>query len=289
MAYIKSRNIAEHPKKLYLIFSFLLKHWVATISFTMVVIFFAFSIFGQSFAPYNALGINILNRVEAPSFAHWMGTDQLGRDIFSRIIVGARPTAIVALTSIVIGGFVGCLLGVIAGYKGGKIDMFIMRIADASLSLPALLLAMVFSIVYGPGLLPVVATIAFLIWSHFARVVRSAAQVIRHKDWIKQAKVNGCSEFYIMWRHVLPHVVDVWLVMATLQVGGVILMEASLSFLGIGVPPPAPSWGQMAATGREYITDAWWIAIFPALALTLVIVAFNYLGDWVRDRFDPHE
>lgn len=266
-----------------------LDNWVALLAGMIILVFAVAATFGQLVAPRDALAINIGNRILGPSVENWLGTDQLGRDILSRIIVGARPTAIVALASIVIGGGGGCVLGVLAGYRGGRTDLIILRLADASLSLPVLLLAMVFAVVYGPGLLPVVATIAFLIWAHFARVVRAAAQSVRHRDWIRQAKVNGCSELYIMWRHVMPHVVDVWLIMATLQVGGVILMEASLSFLGIGVPPPAPSWGQMTATGREYITEAWWIAICPALALSGVIVAFNYLGDWLRDQLDPRE
>lgn len=264
------------------------------VALAMVVVaaFVLCALFGQAIAPHDAMAQDFGIRLAEPSFdaaGHWLGADQLGRDLFSRIIVGARPTAIVALACIVVGGGVGGLLGVLAGYRGGRTDALIMRAADATLSLPALLLALVFAITTGPGIAPVVATISLLIWAIFARVVRSAAASVRHRDWIRQARVNGCSDLYIMVRHVLPHVMDVWLIVATLQLGNVILLDASLSFLGVGVPPPQPSWGQMTASGREYLQEATWIAVCPSVALTAVIMAFNLLGDWLRDRLDPRQ
>lgn len=258
----------------------------------VVAAFLLCALFGQLIAPFDAMAQDFGARLSEPEMgraAHWLGTDQLGRDVASRIIVGARPTAIVALACIVFGGGLGGLLGVWAGYAGGRVDAIVMHAADATLSLPALLLALVFAVTTGPGIAPVVATISLLIWAIFARVVRSAAAGVRHRDWIRQARVNGCSDLYIMARHVLPHVVDVWLVVATLQLGNVILLDASLSFLGVGVPPPYPSWGQMTAAGREYLQEATWVAVCPALALTFVIMAFNLLGDWLRDRLDPRQ
>lgn len=258
-------------------------------SMLLIAVFVICAVFGQAIAPHDALAQDFGQRLSGPSWSagHPTGTDQLGRDILSRIVVGARPTALVALACIVFGGGLGGLLGVWAGYRGGRTDVIVMRAADATLSIPAMLLALVFAVTTGPGVWPVVATISLLIWAIFARVVRSAASRVRHRDWIRQARVNGCSDLYIMARHVLPHVMDVWLIVATLQLGNVILLEASLSFLGVGVPPPYPSWGQMTAAGREYLQEATWIAIVPATALTLVIMAFNILGDWLRDRLDP--
>ena len=258
----------------------------------VIAAFVICAVFGQAIAPFGAMVQDFGVRLAEPDFGpagHWLGTDQLGRDVASRIIVGARPTAIVALACIVFGGGIGGLLGVWAGYAGGRVDAVVMRAADATLSLPALLLALVFAVTTGPGIAPVVATISLLIWAIFARVVRSAAAGVRHRDWIRQARVNGCSDLYIMARHVLPHVIDVWLIVATLQLGNVILLDASLSFLGVGVPPPYPSWGQMTAAGREYLQEATWVAVYPSLALTAVIMAFNLLGDWLRDRLDPRE
>ena len=263
---------------------------VVLLSMIVVGGFLLCAVFGQFAAPFDAMAQDFSARLSEPAWgrtAHWLGTDQLGRDIASRIIVGARPTAIVALACIVVGGGVGGLLGVWAGYAGGRVDAIVMRAADAMLSLPALLLALVFAVTTGPGIAPVVATISLLIWAIFARVVRSAAAGIRHRDWIRQARVNGCSDLYIMVRHVLPHVIDVWLIVATLQLGNVILLDASLSFLGVGVPPPHPSWGQMTAAGREYLQEATWVAVCPSIALTAVIMAFNLLGDWLRERLDP--
>lgn len=258
-------------------------------SMLLIAVFAICAVFGQAVAPHDPLAQDFGQRLSGPSWSagHPTGTDQLGRDILSRIVVGARPTALVALACIVFGGGLGGLLGVWAGYRGGRIEVIVMRAADATLSIPAMLLALVFAVTTGPGIWPVVATISLLIWAIFARVVRSAASRVRHRDWIRQARVNGCSDLYIMARHVLPHVMDVWLIVATLQLGNVILLEASLSFLGVGVPPPYPSWGQMTAAGREYLQEATWIAIVPATALTLVIMAFNILGDWLRDRLDP--
>ena len=263
---------------------------VVLLAMIVVTAFVACALFGQAIAPRDAMAQDFGVRLVEPalgSAGHWLGTDQLGRDIASRIVVGARPTAIVALACIFFGGGIGGLLGVWAGYAGGRVDAVVMRAADATLSVPALLLALVFAVTTGPGIAPVVATISLLIWAIFARVVRSAAAGVRHRDWIRQARVNGCSDLYIMLRHVLPHVVDVWLIVATLQLGNVILLDASLSFLGVGVPPPYPSWGQMTAAGREYLQEATWVAVCPSIALTAVIMAFNLLGDWLRERLDP--
>jgi peptide/nickel transport system permease protein len=257
----------------------------------IIVLFLACAIGGQMLAPHDALAQNIFDKLNAPDWGagpYWLGTDQLGRDMLSRIIVGARPTAIVAALCILIGGGIGGMLGVLAGFYGGRADLVLMRAVDATLSFPAVLLALLFAVVSGPGIASVVATISIVIWANFARIVRAAAAGVRHRDWIRQARVNGCSDASIVLRHVVPHVLDTWFVIATTQVAAVIVLESSLSFLGVGVAPPQPSWGQMTAAGRDYLDTAWWVAIFPAIAITLVIIAFNILGDRLRDWLDPH-
>lgn len=257
----------------------------------IILLFLACAVGGQWIAPHDALSQSIFDKLSPPDWGagpHWLGTDQLGRDMLSRIIVGARPTAIVAALCILIGGGIGGMLGVLAGFYGGRADLVLMRAVDATLSFPAVLLALLFAVVSGPGIASVVATISIVIWATFARIVRAAAAGIRHRDWIRQARVNGCSDLTIVLRHVVPHVLDTWFVMATTQVAAVIVLESSLSFLGVGVAPPQPSWGQMTAAGRDYLDTAWWVAIFPAIAITVVIIAFNILGDRLRDWLDPH-
>ncbi len=263
-------------------------------AFLVVGVFLVMVVIGDWIAPHPANAQQIGNRLAPPVWQtgdpqYLLGADQLGRDILSRIIAGARPTALVAALVIVVGGGTGGILAIVAGYYGGAVDSLIMRAADATLSFPTLLLALVFAVTFGPGVGPVVLTLSIVIWARFARVVRAEVLVVRERDWIRQARVNGCSALTIMRRHVLPHVLNTWIVIATLQLGAVILLEASLSFLGVGVPPPEPSWGQMTAAGRNYLATAWWVSIFPGIAITLLIIAFNLLGDWVRDALDPRQ
>jgi peptide/nickel transport system permease protein len=194
---------------------------------------------------------------------------------------------VVALVSIAIGATVGVTLGLIAGYFGGNVDHLIMRLVDFTLALPSILLALVLATVMSPGFSSVVIIIALVIWARYARMVRAETLAIKELDFIDRARVAGNSDLRIMFRHVFPNVVNSLIVLATLEVGQVIIFEASLSFLGVGIPPPSPAWGLMVADGRVLVITAWWVSFFPGLAILLTVLSMNLLGDWVRDKLDP--
>lgn len=226
---------------------------------------------------------------EGGSLSHPLGTDPLGRDILARLMFGARVSLLVAACALVLGGMGGALIGLASGYLGGKIDALLMRIADATLAFPIILLAILLVATIGAGLSNVIYAIAMVLWARYARIIRGEVLALREQDFIAKARVVGCSHFRIMAIHLFPNVVNTLTVLITLQVGWVIIVEASLSFLGAGVPPPTPAWGSMVSDGRDYIVDAWWVSLFPGLAIMLVVFAFNLFGDWLRDRLDPKQ
>jgi len=221
------------------------------------------------------------------SKTYLLGTDKLGRDILSRIIHGARISLTVSLVSIAIGGGIGVVLGLVAGYFGGLADALIMRLVDIALAFPALLLALVLSVIMGSGFDTVIIVLVVLIWARYARMVRGEAQAIKQNEYVARARVAGASHIRIMVRHILPNLANTVIVLATLEVGHVIILESTLSFLGAGIPRPTPAWGVMVADGRELITSEWWIFLFPTMAIVLTVLSMNLLGDWLRDKLDP--
>ena len=223
----------------------------------------------------------------AGSWNHPLGTDRLGRDILSRIMYGARVSLAVALISIASGALVGTALGLIAGYYGGTWDHLIMRLVDIKLSLPSILLALVLVAAMGPSFGTVVIVITLLLWTRYARLVRGETLTLRSQDFISRARVSGASTRRIVIRHIFPNVTNTIIVLATLEIGQVILLESTLSFLGAGIPLPTPAWGLMVADGRALIVTAWWVSFFPGLAILLTVLSMNLLGDWIRDRLDP--
>jgi peptide/nickel transport system permease protein len=225
--------------------------------------------------------------VEGGTAEHLLGSDTFGRDSFTRLVYGARVSLSVAFLSLIIATLLGTSAGLLAGYAGGAIDSILMRFVDMVLSLPTLLIALAMSIALGPSFANLVLVIGFLIWPRVARLVRSDTLVIKHQEFVKYARAVGVPGWLIVLRHVLPNVTPTLLVAATLEVGHVILVEASLSFLGAGIPAPQPSWGVMISDGRALIATGWWIALFPGLALVISVISFNTLGDWLRDRLDP--
>lgn len=251
------------------------------------------AIFAAQVAPHDPLKGSLSKRLTPPVWAQggtWeypLGTDKLGRDILSRIIYGARFSLLVSLVAIFVGGSVGTALGVISGYFGGKLDALIMRMVDISLALPTILLALVLVAAVGPSFGTVITVIAVLLWARYARLSRGETLSIKERDFIARARVAGASHARIMLRYIFPNVVNSLIVLATLQVGAVILLEATLSFLGVGIPRPTPTWGVMIADGRELIVTAWWVAMFPGLAIMLTALSLNLLGDWLRDHLDP--
>jgi peptide/nickel transport system permease protein len=218
---------------------------------------------------------------------HLLGTDVLGRDVLSRLIYGARVSLIVAAVALLAGGGIGLMVGIVSGYLGGRVDSFLMRVVDATLTFPTILIALLLAVSLGPGLRTISIAITVLIWARFARVVRGEVLAVKARDFVALARVHGCSHLRIMVVHIVPNVLNTFMVLLTLHIGFVIIVEASLSFLGAGIPPPTPSWGQMVADGRSHIASAWWLSVVPGAAIMLVVLAFNLFGDWLRDWLDP--
>ncbi|KPJ51811.1 MAG: hypothetical protein AMJ37_04095 [Dehalococcoidia bacterium DG_18] len=221
------------------------------------------------------------------SLKYPLGTDSLGRDILSRMIGGTRISLVASMLSILIGAVVGISIGVFSAYRGGVVDAVLMRVCDGFLSFPMILLALILAIATGPSMRTVVLAIGLVVWARYARVIRSEALSLKERDFVAYARMVRCSELRVLMRHLLPNLMGSILVLATLQVGWAIVVEASLSFIGAGIPPPQPSWGSMVAAGREYIGMAWWLTFFPGMAIAITVLSFNFLGDWLRDHLDP--
>ena len=250
------------------------------------------AIFAEALTPHNPLAGSLRMRLQPPSFlggpgGHLLGTDHQGRDVLSRMIYGARISAAVAAVGIFIGGTIGTALGMMAGYMRGWVDTLVMRLVDITLSIPAILVALVLGAMLGPRFSSVVMVVALVLWAVYARQIRGETLKLRGSDFVRRARVAGASHFRIVVRHILPNVANTLIVLVTLQVGFVIVFEASMSFLGVGIPRPNPAWGLMVTEGRVYIATAWWISFFPGMAIMLTVLAFNMLGDWLRDRLDP--
>lgn len=247
----------------------------------------------QWIAPHDPLRGQLLTRNNPPfwyeegSTKNILGADTAGRDVLSRVIYGARISLLVAAVSLTAGMVVGTAVGLLSGYVGGFIDDALMRVVDVWLGLPFILLALVIVVVLGQSLATLLGVLAFLTWAGFVRNVRGEVLSLKTRDYVVMAKISGASPQIIILKHILPGVVNTVIVLATLRVGGLILAEATLSFLGAGVPPPTPTWGGMVSDGRNYLESAWWISVFPGLAIFLVVMGFNFLGDWLRDYFDP--
>ncbi len=218
---------------------------------------------------------------------YWLGTDKLGRDLVTRMIHGARISLSVSLIAILFAGIVGTTLGLMAGYIGGWVDALIMRLVDIKLAIPSILLALVFVAVVGPSFQTVVTVIALVYWALYARQARGETLSVKNQDFIQRAKVAGASHFRIIFMHIFPNVLNTLIIVATLQLGTAILFEASLSFLGAGIPRPTPAWGVMVADGRELIVANWWVSFFPGVCILVAVLSLNLLGDWTRDKLDP--
>ena len=250
------------------------------------------ALFAPWLAPYDPQEPDVLKGVQRvgpfESSENPLGVDLLGRDILSRLIYGARISAFISLISLGFGALVGTALGVASGYMGGKVDALLMRVCDGVMGFPTILLALIIvAIQGGAGIQNVVIAIMATVWARFARQVRGEVLSIKERDFVTLAVVAGVPPHVIMWRHIFPNVVNTVLVIISLLVGQTILLEASLSFLGVGVPPGEPAWGIMVSEGRNNLLDLWWLSLMPGLAITIVVMALNFFGDWLRDTLDP--
>jgi len=241
-------------------------------------------------APYSPTFGDLKNsRLLAPSAEHWFGTDDLGRDILSRILYGSRWTLYVVILVAIIAAPIGLLVGTVAGYAGGWIDAILMRITDIFLAFPKLVLALAFVAALGPGIENAVLAIAITSWPPYARIARAETLTVRNSDYIKAVQLMGASPFRIVLRHIMPLCISSLIVRVTLDMAGIILTAAGLGFLGLGAQPPLPEWGAMIASGRRFILDQWWVATMPGIAILIVSLGFNLLGDGLRDALDPRE
>jgi peptide/nickel transport system permease protein len=244
-------------------------------------------------APVDPVEQDLENRLRPPGWRdgagrlHLLGTDHLGRDLFSRVLHGARPALMVGSAAVLISGVLGLVAGLLSGYFGGRVDDGLMRLGDIQLAFPFILLAIAVIGVLGPSLPVIIVVIGVSSWVIYARVVRGAVLSLREQEFVQAARALGGRDGRILARHILPNVVTPWLVVATLDMARVIVIESALSFLGLGVQPPTPTWGGMLADGRVYISTAWWLATFPGLAILLAVLGINLLGDGLRDTLDP--
>ncbi len=241
------------------------------------------AVFAPLIAPYDPIKQDLKNRLQPPSWEHPFGTDQLGRDIFSRVVWGSRISLFIALIVVAISFTVGTTIGIISGYFGGKVDEVLMRITDMFMAFPRLVLALAVAAALGPGLFNTMLAIAFVSWVYYARLARASTLQIREEVYIEAARAIGASDRRILFLHVLPMVIAPVVVQATLDMGGTILTAAGLGFLGLGVQPPTPEWGVMVSEGRRFITEQWWVSTFPGFAILLATLGFNLLGDGIND------
>jgi peptide/nickel transport system permease protein len=256
----------------------------------IIVLLLLIALVGPAFVPYpkDATGrLNIRQKLDPPSLVHLFGTDQVGRDVFTRVIVGARVSLLAGLVVIALALTIGTLLGAIAGYFGGRTSEAIMRVTDIFLTIPDLILAMAFAAALGAGLFNVMIAVSLVWWPGYCRLTRANVIALRDSQFAEAARASGSSESRILFRHVLPNAMPTVLVKASMDIGFAILTTAALGFIGLGTQPPTPDWGVMIADGRKYLREAWWFSTFPGLAILLAVLAFNMLGDGLRDVLDP--
>ena len=262
---------------------------MAVLGLIILIVLFLLAIFADVIADYDTVVIkqNLAHRLQGPSAAHWLGTDEFGRDIFARLVHGTRVSLKVGIVAVGISIVIGGILGAIAGYYGGKLDNTIMRVMDIFLAVPSILLAIAIVSALGPSILNLMLAISISSVPSYARIVRASVLSIRDQEFIEAAKAIGASNTRIIFRHIIPNSLAPVIVQATLGVASAILSTAGLSFIGLGIQPPAPEWGSMLSGGRQYLRYAWWVTTFPGVAIMITILSLNLLGDGLRDALDP--
>ncbi|MCM3404434.1 ABC transporter permease [Cytobacillus oceanisediminis] len=271
----------------------LLQSKTGTVGFLIVSLVIFVAIFADVLAPHDPASNNLGDMLKPPvwldggSQNYILGTDNLGRDILSRIIYGSRVSLLVGVFSVILAGFIGIIIGLISGYYGGVIDNLLMRIVDSFLAIPSILFILVVLAVFDPSILVLIIVIGLTNWVTYARVVRGEVLSIKEREFVKASKSIGTNSLTIMLQHILPNILSSFIVISTLSVATTIVLEASLSFLGLGIQPPDVSWGGMLTDGRNYLATNWWLATFPGIAITITVLGIIFLGDWLRDVLDP--
>ena len=260
---------------------------LAMVGGSVIALLVLLGIAGPWIAPYDPLDQDLSKSLQSPSWAHWFGTDSFGRDILSRVLYGARISLLVGIVSQGIAFSLGVAMGLVSGYYGGKVDALIMRLADVTLAFPTLLLLIAITAAFQPSLAVVFVAIGVVGWAGLARLVRSQTLVVRELDFVQAVRALGMNDLRLLTRHVLPNTLAPAIIAVTLGMAGAILLEAALSFIGLGAQPPTPSWGSMISDGRDFLRTAPWISVFPGLAIGLVVLGFNLFGDGLRDAMDP--
>ena len=285
-------DLAPRPNALRQLYLALKSSPVGLLGSIIVTIVVILAFVGPFISPHDPVETNLRSRFKEPGFSddsgvYYLGTDQLGRDIFSRIIAGSRVSVFVGIVSVLISGTIGVLYGLVSGFVGGWLDALLMRIADGLLSIPFIILVVAISGIVGAGLTTLILILGLTGWVTYARVIRGEVLKVREMEYVVAAYSIGQSQILVMLRHILPNVISTGFVLAAIQVGITILAESSLSFLGLGVKPPTVTWGLMLADGRQYINSAWWMTTFPGIAITVTVLGVVFLGDWLRDFLDP--
>ena len=261
---------------------------LAILGLFFLAVFIVLAIFAPWIAPYDPAAIHLHTRLAAPSAAHWFGTDELGRDILSRVVFGTRISMMVATSVVSMALFTGIVLGSIAGYYGGWIDTFLnVLLMNAFMALPGILIAIALVAFLGPGMANLILALSITGWVGYARLVRAQVLAVREREFVEAARAMGATDLRILLRHILPNIIQPVMVQAAIGMAGTILAEATLSFLGLGVPPPMPSWGVMLNDARAHLFDAPHMVLFPAIAIMLAVLSFNFIGDGLRDQLDP--
>lgn len=281
-------EIAENDNIFYKIKNMIRTNKVAAISGLLIILIIIVAVFAPVFAPHDPYAIDLLSRLKGPSAEHLLGTDELGRDVLSRIIYGSRVSLFVGLVPTLLSMIIGTVLGLISGYFGGKIDFVIMRLADVVLAFPSLLLAMVIMYTLGASTFNLFIALTIINWAGTARVVRSQAMSLKEKEFIEAAKSIGVKDSVIMFKHLLPNCLPSLIVLFTTNIPGAILSEANLSFLGVGAQPPEASWGLMVNNGKKFLFTNPIVALAPGIAILIIVLTFNFLGDGLRDAIDPY-
>lgn len=272
----------------------LLQSHTGTVGLIIVTIFCLTALLAPLIAPSDPAAIDVANALKPPFWmdggttAHILGTDNLGRDIFSRLIYGSQISLVVGLCAVILSGLIGVSLGIVCGFYGGRwFDTVIMRIVDAKLAIPGILFMLVVIGVFGPSVLTLILVMGVTNWTSYTRLIRGEVLSLKQRDFVRAARSLGTRDRVIMRKHLFPNIFSTFIVVSTLSVGGTIVSEASLSFLGLGIQPPTVSWGYMLSEGKDYLATSWWLATFPGMAITTVVLGITFLGDWLRDVMDP--